>query len=141
MRCASAESERRACQSCAQRSSAPSLHARHSTIKPAQKLLLSCFLAMQHYRLAFQNSFLEKALPDEPMTPCHMMRRFGCALKLGKKSPVSVPTFCGSRALSVKAFAYFLGRACAPAQQRLANRACIQLARAEKLPATCKPTG
>src|SRR6202049_123933 len=38
MRCASAESERRACQSCAQRSSAPSLHARHSTVKPAQKL-------------------------------------------------------------------------------------------------------
>src|SRR2546421_9131876 len=42
MRCASAESERRACQSCAHRSSAPSLHARHSTVKPAQKLLLSC---------------------------------------------------------------------------------------------------
>ena len=42
MRCASAESSRRACQSCAQRSSAPSLHARHSIIFQSTRLLRSC---------------------------------------------------------------------------------------------------
>src|SRR5690349_20026928 len=59
MRCASAESSRRACQSRVQRSSAPSLHARHSPIKPAQKLLLSC-------------SFGHAALP--PRIPKQLLR-------------------------------------------------------------------
>src|SRR5712692_123533 len=73
------------------------------------------------------------------MTPRHMMLERVCS-RIGQKSPVSIPTFCGSRALSVKAFVYFLGRACAPARASARERRGIQLARAEKLHESCKST-
>ncbi len=60
--------------------------------------------------------------------------------RIGQKSPVSIPTFCGSRALSVKAFVSFLGRACAPARAEARERRGIQLAHAKKLHASCTST-